>query len=123
MLKRQGVPKDRPLLSILHVHGIDDESLPIKGGSAARDEVFYSAEETLAAWANNHGFKGEKRTEELEKKIQLSKFADKDAPYELNLCVLEGYGHRFDRVITTKVDNMIWDFFQRHGKTGGKKNK
>ncbi|MFP6899607.1 MAG: hypothetical protein VCA36_01605 [Opitutales bacterium] len=122
MLKRQGVPKDRPHLSILHVHGIDDESLPIEGGSAARDEVFYSAEETLAAWARNHGSKSDKRTKEIETKIQLSKFADKSAPYELNLCVLEGYGHRFDRALTTQVDNMIWSFFQPHRKAGGKKN-
>jgi poly(3-hydroxybutyrate) depolymerase len=114
MINRPPPPQARPHISILLVCGADDPLF--KGGEQAPGEVFYSAHDSMRAWARNHGNHKVVRPHPQSGGVKLTHFSPEKSDYELLLYAVGGSGHRLGRKHMTKAIDYMGEFFLRHSK-------
>lgn len=123
----------RPV-SVLHVHGTDDEYAPFAGGRGPKSVTgfpYRSVEETVRIWVQADGCSGEPEVEELPDRasdgtrvVRKTYCGGRDGT-EVALVVVEGGGHTWPgRVLATRAlgkatrnvaaNDLIWEFFERH---------
>lgn len=110
MITRLPIPRNRPKIPILHVMGTEDKLY--RGGEQAPGEIFHSARQTLALWAENHGVTTEPEVIDTSNGVTLTRFSPEGAPFELLLYAVEGKGHRLGREVETRAAAFMWEFFK-----------
>ena len=124
----------------LVIHGIEDPVIPYEGGRAGgpHESYFLSAEETAAFWARAAACDATPTTdvEPLDEDVFLRRYIygcpDNG---EVRLYAVGGCGHSWPghrsrypgcivgpSITTLNASEIIWDFFQRHGRSASEKN-
>ncbi len=110
-------------VSVLHVHGRNDEVIRYEGGSTPRG-AYPGAVETVGAWAAKNGCAGSFATNgqhlDLDKSIAGEETAVERysgcAGVDVELWTIEGGGHV--PAFTERWAETIWDFMADHSKAG-----
>jgi polyhydroxybutyrate depolymerase len=131
-----GVRAVRPTrpISILHIHGTEDQFAPYQGGVGARSiygAKFQSVEHTIRAWVEANQCPLEPRVEFCPDKvgdgtaIWRKTYGPGKAGSEVVLVVVEGGGHTWPgrpplpaqlgkSTVNIDANDHIWEFFQKH---------
>jgi len=101
-------------VSVLHIHGSADETVPVAGGGAG-DTVWPPVEAGIAAWAEFDGCGPEPLTERvgIATRIYYLGCARGSA---VNLYLLDDVGHRWPPEGVWPASRTIWSFFAAHPK-------
>jgi polyhydroxybutyrate depolymerase len=123
----------RPI-SILHIHGTDDEFVPFAGGVGSKSITgahYASVERTIGAWVRANGCTEQPnletlpdRTKGISRVLRQTYGSGRDGA-EVVLIVIEGGGHTWPgRGVRSKLlgrtardtsaNDLIWEFFARH---------
>jgi polyhydroxybutyrate depolymerase len=122
----------RPV-SVLHVHGTEDEYVPFAGGRGARTVTgadYRPVGEVVREWVRANGCTGEPAVEELPDTAQdgttvtKKTFGGGKDGAEVVLVVIRGGGHTWPgraapaalgrATRNVSANDLIWDFFRRH---------
>ncbi len=103
-------------VSILHIHGLADTSVPFEGSSApAASGAFESVQQSIAAWVQLDGCPP---APEVEKKGLATHtiYAPCQSGTAVELYTLEGIGHTWPPAAILPASQIIWNFFAAHPK-------
>jgi len=123
----------RPV-SVMHLHGTDDEFLPFKGGKGTRSLTqteFYSVEHSIRAWVKANGCPEKPAVKDLPTKaddgttVEQKTYETGKEGAEVILVTINGGGHTWpgrDPIVrflgkSTKnasANDLMWEFFKRH---------
>jgi polyhydroxybutyrate depolymerase len=109
--------KPKQPVSVIHVHGLADTSVPYAGGSypGRPSMVFPSAEESIAAWVELDGCSGEARVNEQGIVMHTAYASCKDNT-AVELYAIEGLAHTWPQPEVWPASQAIWEFFAAHPK-------
>lgn len=103
-------------VSVLHIHGMADPSVPYAGGmTPAEDGVFESVEVSIATWVQLNGCPSTPAVEQ----IDLAKhtvYEDCQKGTSVELYTLQGIGHTWPPDAILPTSRIIWNFFVAHPK-------
>jgi polyhydroxybutyrate depolymerase len=105
-------------VSILHVHGLQDNAVPYEGGSSAGAGLeFPPVEESLAAWTALDGCSGSPQVE-VEGIVTHTTYGNCQAGTAVELYTIDGMGHSWPSpyITTPSISQTIWEFFAAHPK-------
>jgi polyhydroxybutyrate depolymerase len=103
-------------VSVVHIHGINDVTVPYAGGGSVIPGGFLSVEETIQTWAKLDGCGGSPLTDEPFKNVAHTAYGDCRAGTSVELYAINYFGHRWPLINTFPASRTIWDFFAAHPK-------
>jgi polyhydroxybutyrate depolymerase len=120
----------RPV-SVIHIHGTNDEWIPYKGGLGTRNVTFNSVEETVQAWVQADGCHPQAQVTRYPEQardgttVTRTTYSGGKNGSEVVLITIEGGGHSWPGLDwhpellgkSTKnisANDLIWDFFSKH---------
>jgi polyhydroxybutyrate depolymerase len=109
--------KPKEPISVMHVHGLADASVPYAGGPYAGypTMIFPSVEESIAAWVKLDGCTGDAQVEE-QGGVTHTAYASCKAGTTVELYTIEGLGHIWPQPDVWPASERIWGFFSAHPK-------
>lgn len=114
------VPPEIPRVSVIQMHGEEDQAVPYAGGeSNMLDVSFQSAMETVLQWVRHDGLGETPREGTLEAGIGTYVFSEPGNPHEVRLYRFEDVDHNIgvlDYVTSLRCYEDILDFFESHPK-------
>jgi polyhydroxybutyrate depolymerase len=112
-------------VSVLHVHGLANETIPYSGGRSDCEGVlpeplggwdFPSVEQGISTWVQLDGCNGSPK-EEKQDEVTYITYDSCQAGTTVELVTIEGVGHWWPNTSWSPVDsNLIWEFFAAHPK-------
>ena len=97
-------------VSVIHVHALDDGTVPYSGGGPYNTPPVESA---IAAWVEFSGCTGSAEVESLSEGVTHTTYAPCEAGTAVELYTIESVGHRLAGHGFTST---FWDFFAAHPK-------
>jgi polyhydroxybutyrate depolymerase len=109
--------KPKGPVSVIHVHGLADTSVPYTGGSypGYPSMVFPSVDESIAAWVKLDGCSDEKQVE-VQGTVTHTAYASCQAGTAVELYAIAGLDHHWPQPEEWPASQTIWEFFEAHPK-------
>jgi polyhydroxybutyrate depolymerase len=101
-------------VSVIHVHGLADTSVPYAGGQFS-GMAFPSAEESIAAWVKLDGCSGEAQVGK-QGIVTHTSYATCQVGSAVELYAIDGLGHTWPQPEVWPASDTIWEFFAAHPK-------
>jgi polyhydroxybutyrate depolymerase len=104
-------------VSILHIHGSGDVSVPYGGGGTnpSTGQAFTSVDRGIAAWVRLDGC-ADLPVRQQAGMVTHTEYADCRNGAAVELYVLRGWSHLWPPVSVLPASQVIWDFFAAHPK-------
>jgi polyhydroxybutyrate depolymerase len=103
-------------VSVMHVHGIYDATVPYDGGGSLLPEPLPSVEETIQTWVKLDGCAGGAQTDEPYTNVAHTAYGDCRAGTAVELYAINFFGHRWPLINVFPAADTIWGFFAAHPK-------
>jgi len=102
-------------VSVIHVHGLADTSVPYAGGAFTGypSMTFPSVAESIAAWVKLDGCSGEAQVDE-QGGVTHSAYASCKDNTAVELYAIDGLGHVWPQPEVWPASQTIWEFFAAH---------
>jgi polyhydroxybutyrate depolymerase len=105
--------KPQQPVSIIHVHGANDEVFPVNGGGVSVQ--FPSVEESLLPWVKLDGCSGDKQVKK-DGVLTHTTYNACNPGIAVELYVVDGVDHIWTPPNIAPISQIIWDFFAAHPK-------
>lgn len=106
------------LVSVLHIHGLDDKYMPYRGGTrvpGTDNQFLPPALDVITAWALRDGCSAQ-TTEQRAGIATTITFAGCPAGIGVEIITLTGLAHSWPSPYAVPASEMVWDFFAAHPK-------
>ena len=125
------IPAPKEPLSMLIMHGMDDQDVPFEGGVSPRrggQRVYWSVKKSAALWVKTDGCTKVEEKSLYGGKVRVRSWNQCNEDTEVSLYMINGWAHDWPGpYFTSKLPenhplrqfdatHIIWDFFKRHAR-------
>jgi polyhydroxybutyrate depolymerase len=99
-------------LSVIQIHGMEDDLCPYDGSPSPIGHDFLAAEDSIQYWADHNGCNTEAQQSETEDGNLQLRFSQCDSGVNVIHYGIAGAGHDFSPNTEGGLQRLIWDFFR-----------